>query len=243
MQCPECAKDSTAVRTVHSEHTTVPMATYALMAMSIIVFAAEALGGGDALSTSGGTFLREGGLFGPAIDQGGEWWRIVTSGFLHAGVFHLFLNMFVLYVLGTLLEPAIGSVRFVAIYFVSLLAGSFGALVLDPDALTVGASGAVYGLMAATFVIARRRGIESVASSIGIWLALNLVFTFSVPGISIGGHLGGLVGGLLAAVAIIGTEYGLPRRVGTALTAVLLVGLGAASVVGALWAAGQPAGL
>ena len=121
------------------------------------------------------------------------------------------------------------------IYFVSLLAGSFGALLLDPNELTVGASGAVYGIMAATFLVARQRGVEQLASQIGLWVVLNLAFTFAVPGISIGGHLGGLAGGAAAAGVILAGE----RRGGAALPEALgLLIVGAISVAGALWAAG-----
>lgn len=206
MRCPECAGErskSTAVRFGRRE---TPYATYALMALSVIAFVAEVGGGGGAASLQGGgPLIGDGGLFGPAVADG-EWYRIVTSGFLHAGPLHLFLNMFVLYILGGLLEPAIGSARLVGIYFVSLLAGSVGALLLTPDELTVGASGAVYGLFAAAFLIARDRGIEQLSSQIGIWIVINLVFTFSIPGISIGGHLGGLAGGAAAAALILAAE-------------------------------------
>lgn len=208
-------------------------ATYALLALNVLVFLAELGGGGAAGSVEGGgQLIADGGLNGPAIADDGEWYRLVTSGFLHAGPLHLMMNMFVLYILGSLLEPAIGSARLVAIYFVSLLAGSFGALLLDPNELTVGASGAIYGLMSATFVIARRRGIEQVASQIGIWVAINLAFTFSVPGISIGGHLGGLAGGALAALAIAAGE----RRRGPASIPIEVGGLSAvaaAAIAGA----------
>jgi membrane associated rhomboid family serine protease len=139
----------------------------------------------------------------------------------------------VLYILGGILEPAIGPARLVGIYLVSLLAGSLGALLLTPDELTVGASGAVYGLMSATFLIARQRGVEQLASQIGLWVVINLAFTFSVPNISIGGHLGGLAGGAAAAALILACE----RRAGTnaALAEVAgLVGIGAASFAGAL---------
>ena len=114
--------------------------------------------------------------------------------------------MFVLYILGGILEPAIGSARLLGIYFVSLISGALGALLLSPDQLTVGASGAVYGIMAATFLVARNRGVEQLASQIGIWVVINLVFTLSVPNISIGGHLGGLAGGAAAAALIIAAE-------------------------------------
>jgi membrane associated rhomboid family serine protease len=233
MRCPECAGERTRVRGIAFSRRETPYATYTLLALNVIVFIAEVGGGGNAASIEGGgQLLRDGGLFGPAIADG-EWYRIVTSGFLHAGPLHLFLNMFVLYILGGILEPAIGPARLVGIYLVSLLAGSLGALLLTPDELTVGASGAVYGLMSATFLIARQRGVEQLASQIGLWVVINLAFTFSVPNISIGGHLGGLAGGAAAAALILACE----RRAGTnaALAEVAgLVGIGAASFAGAL---------
>jgi membrane associated rhomboid family serine protease len=238
MRCPECAGARTRARAIRFGRRETPYATYALLALNVIVFIAEVGGGGNAASLEGGgELVRDGGLFGPAIADGGEWYRIITSGFLHAGPFHLFLNMFVLYILGGILEPAVGAARLVGIYLVSLLAGAFGALLLTPDDLTVGASGAVYGLMAATFLVARERGVEQLASQIGVWVIINLAFTFSVPNISIGGHLGGLAGGAAAAALILAAE----RRVGTrafVAEAVGLAAIGAASFAGALLAAG-----
>jgi membrane associated rhomboid family serine protease len=236
MRCPECAGERTRARTLPIRRSGTPYATYALIALNVIVFIAEIGGGGGAASLEGGgQLIADGGLLGPAISDGGEWYRIVTSGFLHAGPLHLFLNMFVLYILGTLLEEGIGTVRMVGIYFVSLLAGSFGALLLDPDQLTVGASGAVYGIMAATFLVARQRGVEQLASQIGLWVVLNLAFTFAVPGISIGGHIGGLLGGAAAAAVIIAGE----RRGSGApgLEALGLLLIGAVAVGGAFLAA------
>src|ERR687891_651517 len=196
MRCPECAGQRTRARTMPLRRSDAPYGTYAFIALNVIVFLAEIGGGGGPASfEGGGRLIADGGLLGPAIADQGEWYRIATSGFLHAGPLHLFLNMFVLYILGTVLEEGIGTARMLGIYFVSLLAGSFGALLLDPNQLTVGASGAVYGIMSATFLVARQRGIEQLASQIGLWVILNLVFTFSVPGISIGGHLGGPAGG------------------------------------------------
>lgn len=205
MHCPECAGERTRVHSgAGSASGAALQATYALIAVNVVVFLAQLGGGGGDVASveGGGTLIRDGGLFGPAIADGGEWWRIVTSGFLHAGPLHLLLNMFVLYILGSLLEPAIGSARLVGLYVASLLGGALGALILTPDSLTVGASGAVYGLMGAAVLIARQRGVEQVASQIGLWLVLNLAFTFSVPGISIGGHLGGLAVGALGAILI-----------------------------------------
>jgi membrane associated rhomboid family serine protease len=237
MRCPECAGQRTRARALPVRRSGTLYGTYALIALNVIVFIAEIGGGGGAASLEGGgRLISDGGLLGPAIADQDEWYRIVTSGFLHAGPLHLFLNMFVLYILGTLLEEAIGTARLVGIYFVSLLAGSFGALLLDPDQLTVGASGAVYGIMAATFLVARQRGVEQLASQIGLWVVLNLVFTFSVPGISIGGHLGGLAGGAAAALVIIAGER--RRQVAGGAEALGLLVIGAIAVGGALWAAG-----
>ena len=206
MRCPECARERTPVRSVSfgGFGSGAEPATYVLIALNALAFVAELVGGGGAASIGGGSggLIQDGGLNAFFIDVQGEWWRIVTSGFLHAGPLHLLLNMFALYVLGSLLEPAVGTARFVAIYFVSLLAGSCGALVLDPNELTVGASGAVFGLMSAAFVMARRRGLEDLASQIGFYVVINLVFTFAVPNISIGGHVGGLIGGAVAALTV-----------------------------------------
>jgi membrane associated rhomboid family serine protease len=236
MRCPECAGQRARSRRVAIRRAENPYGTYALIALNVIVFIAELGGGGGAASLEGGgRLVADGGLLGPAVADQGEWYRIVTSGFLHAGPLHLFLNMFVLYILGTILEEGIGTVRMLGIYFVSLLAGSFGALLLDPNELTVGASGAVYGIMAATFLVARQRGVEQLASQIGLWVILNLAFTFTVPGISIGGHLGGLAGGAAAAGVILAGE----RRGSAVIPEALgLLLVGAISVGGALWAAG-----
>jgi membrane associated rhomboid family serine protease len=208
MRCPECAGERTKVRTGAAAFQSpgAPIATYVLIALNVIVFVAEIAGGGGAGSIEGGgNLINDFGLRGPEVD-GGESYRVVTAGFLHAGPLHLLFNMFALYVLGSLLEPAIGTARFVAIYVVSLVAGSLGALLLTPDTLTVGASGAIYGIFAAAFLVARGRGLSGVSSEIGLWLVLNLVLTFSIPGISIGGHLGGMVGGGLAALVVLAGE-------------------------------------
>jgi len=110
--------------------------------------------------------------------------------------------MFALYILGSLLEPAIGTLRFLGIYAVSVLAGSFLVMVIDPGELTVGASGGIFGLMAAAFLIARSRGLDELATQIGFFVILNLVFTFSANSISVGAHIGGLIGGAIAAFMV-----------------------------------------
>jgi membrane associated rhomboid family serine protease len=147
------------------------------------------------------------GLFGPFVADG-QWYRIISSAFVHAGLIHLFFNMLVLWWLGGALERYAGSLRFGAIYLSSVVWGAAGALLFAPDALTVGASGGIYGLMAALLVLERQQGIALLGSSVGVFLLLNLAITFIIPGISIGGHLGGLLGGFLAALVLSGIGKG-----------------------------------
>jgi membrane associated rhomboid family serine protease len=113
------------------------------------------------------------------------------------------LNMFVIWIAGAQLEPALGRTRFALLYFASLLAGSAGALLVSPDVLTVGASGAAFGLMAALAVGMRQRGIDIWRTGVGTLLVINLLFTFAAPGISVGGHVGGLIGGALAGYVLL----------------------------------------
>jgi membrane associated rhomboid family serine protease len=237
MRCPECARERTSVRNpAGAAGRADAPATYAIIGLCVAAFIAELAGGGGVGSLEGGgSVIREGGLFGPAVADG-EVYRIVTSAFLHAGILHLGLNMFALYILGTLLEPAIGTWRFVGIYAASILAGSCGALILDPLELTVGASGGVFGLMAAAFLVARHRGLDELASQVGFFVIINLVFTFSISGISIGGHLGGLAGGALAALLITLVER---RRAANAtlVEGIGLVALCVVAIAGALIAA------
>ena len=202
MRCPECARQRTKVRTMRSIED--PVATYGLIAINVIVALGSFLGGsGGSLASGGGSsqLLQYGAVSRPEIASG-EYWRLVTAGFLHAGFLHLAFNMYVLYVLGTMLEPAIGRTRFLLIYFVALLAGSFGALLLSPTAPTVGASGAIFGLMGAAVVVMRNRGISPMESGLPVWIGLNLLLTFTIPGISIGGHVGGLLAGAAAALLL-----------------------------------------
>jgi membrane associated rhomboid family serine protease len=203
MRCPECSRERTKVKTIRTVSAR-PVVTQALIAINVAVFIAEvaagaSLNGGGA----GGTVLQKGELFGPAIVDQHQYWRIVSSGFLHYSILHIAFNMFFLYVMGTILEPAIGRVNFAAVYFTSLLAGSFGALLFQPDALTVGASGACFGVLGALIVVARNRGIPIWQSGLGLTLVINIVFSLSVPGISIGGHVGGLIGGLISGALIV----------------------------------------
>ncbi|MBK9180591.1 MAG: rhomboid family intramembrane serine protease [Acidimicrobiales bacterium] len=216
--------------------TRTPPATQVLIGLNVALFALSLATGGDLQGVTGSRVMRDGALFGPAVDVQGEWWRIVTSGFLHAGLIHLALNMLALWWLGSMLEPRLGTARFVAVYGVSLVAGSLGALIIDPLALTVGASGAVYGLLGAAIVLSRRAGIPLNQNGLVTLLVLNLLFTLAVPGISVGGHVGGVIGGALAGALLVG-EQGRPRE--PALPTLLA---SAALVVVVTWAAVYAAG-
>jgi membrane associated rhomboid family serine protease len=206
-QCPECVKgNSQEVRTMRTlQGSADAVVTKALVAVNAVVFLYGISGGGNVMSRASNRLALDYALHGPSVESG-EWYRLVTSGFLHFGLMHVFFNMFLLWQLGAVLEHAFGRARFGGLYVASLLGGSLGALLLSPDALTAGASGAVYGLMGATVVVARSRGIGFMQSGVGGLLAINLLLTFAIPGISIGGHVGGLIAGAIAGLMIGGTD-------------------------------------
>ncbi|MGI8780119.1 MAG: rhomboid family intramembrane serine protease [Solirubrobacteraceae bacterium] len=235
MRCPDCAGKRQKVHTMRSLHVD-PTVTYVLIAVNVLMFLGSGAGGG--LLTGGGSGSRvfqDLALWGPAIDLGNDYWRLITAGFLHSGLLHIGFNMYILYWLGTMLEPSLGHVRFLALYVASLLAGSFGALLLSPNAVTVGASGAVFGLMGAAFVMQRARGVDPMQSGIGPIILFNLAISFIIPNISIGGHLGGLLGGVIAAFAM----ERLAARRGIALPVAACVLIGLIAAVAAVAVAGR----
>jgi membrane associated rhomboid family serine protease len=245
MRCPECASQKTQVRNpIGAPGRNDAPATYAIIALCVIAYVADLASGGGLGGSGTGTVTEKGGLFAYGLNSSGDTigvafgqpYRLVTAAFLHAGLIHLGFNMFALYILGRLLEPAIGTARFVGIYAVSVLSGSFLVMIMDPEQLTVGASGGVFGLMAGAFLIARDRGLDELASQIGFFVIINLVFTFSVNNISIGGHIGGLVGGAVAALIVNQLER---SRVPNAKTIeyAVLIALCAVTFVGGILAA------
>jgi membrane associated rhomboid family serine protease len=205
MRCPECSRQKTRVKTLRN---TVrrPELTLALIAINVVVFLTE--GSFTLTGQPTSRIYEDGALFGsingvPTLGVAhGQWWRIVTSGFMHEDLLHIGFNMYVLYILGQMLEPALGRLKFGTIYAVSLLCGSFGALLVTPHSPTVGASGAIFGLMGAAAVEMRARQIPIMQSGVGGLILLNLVISFTLPGISWGGHIGGLIGGAVAALVI-----------------------------------------
>jgi membrane associated rhomboid family serine protease len=240
MRCPECMRQRTKVVQGVGGGTgrfgAFP-ATVILIAINVIAYLIEIGSGAGGLNNPGGSVINDFALRGVSVADG-EWYRLVTGGFLHASLIHIGFNMILLFMLGRLLEPALGTPRFLVLYFVSLLAGAFGALILtDPLVPTVGASGAVFGLIGAAFILARGRGMDALAAELGFLIVINLVFTFGANNISVGGHLGGLIGGGVCALAIIAGERGAfgPRRRQAEFAAMMLVAV--VSVVGALAAA------
>src|ERR671921_230065 len=165
MRCPDCSSQKTQVRTLRSM-AVEPTVAYVLIAINVLMYFGQT-------ASADNSVYRDFVLYGPLVADG-EWWRLLTAGFLHGGTFHLLLNMYALFFLGRMLETAL-----------------------------VGASTAIFGLMGAAVVMARNRGIDLMATGLGPVLLINLVITF-FPGfnISVGGHLGGLAGGVLATIAI-----------------------------------------
>jgi membrane associated rhomboid family serine protease len=223
IRCPECAGRPTGVKKAtaglraaagESGSSTV---TKVFIGVNVVVFLLEMTRAG---------LINDYGLYGPFVAEG-DWWRLITAAFLHGGIVHLFLNMLMLWWFGSPLEALLGPGRFVGLYLVSALAGSAGALVLSPQALTVGASGAVFGILGAGLLLERRRIYVFGGGALMVVL-FNLAFSFLVPNISIGGHLGGLGGGMLAMLALsrFGRGHAVYGRVGLAGVAGLLaVGL------------------
>ncbi|WP_421118909.1 rhomboid family intramembrane serine protease [Aquihabitans daechungensis] len=241
--CPECTKAG-AQKVYQGVASLVqrPVVTEVLMGLNVLVFVIGYLvvRSGDYLAGSGTQFhvdyasiayLRGNVLLGYSGGVGGgEWYRLVTAGFVHFGIIHLAVNMYSLWILGRAAEQYAGRLKFGIIYGVSLLAGSFGSLVMEPQALSAGASGAIFGLMGAMFLAFRAQGIPLSRSPLLSVLILNLLITFSVPNISIGAHLGGLIGGAIAGWAFFdlarrpGIDQRIPYVVCGVLTVAMVVG-------------------
>jgi membrane associated rhomboid family serine protease len=220
-RCPEhsgrpqgVARMTTGVRRAAHEGGS-GLVTRALVAVNVFVYLAELAQGGN-VDGVGSSIYTKGVLFGPFVGQG-DWWRLITAAFLHYGPIHLAMNMLALWWLGTPVVQYLGRWRYLLVYFVSGLAGSAGALVITPTSATVGASGAIFGILGAALVLERQRAYVLGGSAMGL-IAINLIFSFTFSGISIGGHIGGLVGGALCMLALsrFGRGHGAYGRVGLA---------------------------
>jgi membrane associated rhomboid family serine protease len=176
------------------------LVTKILIGINVLVFLVN-LAQGSTLGQVSGSAFEKGALFiHGGLDQG-EWYRLITAAFLHGNLIHIALNMIVLWFVGAPVETAIGRGRFLALYLISGLAGSAGALIFSPNAVTVGASGAIFGILGAALVLEFQRNYVLGGQALGL-IVINLVLTFAVPNISRGGHIGGLIGGALCMLAM-----------------------------------------
>lgn len=234
--CPGCAKQGAQkVYRGPGALRTRPILTQVLIGLNLLVFAIVAgQDPGDAFQGGITQFHFDYSLVaewrtvaGQAIPFGvgdGEWYRMITSGFLHYGLIHLLFNMYALWILGGAVEHIGGRARLAAAYGVSVVAGSLGALVVTPDSFTAGASGGVFGLMGTILVAQRIQGVAFRDSPLLGVLGLNLLFTFGIPNISVGGHIGGLVGGAVAGWLVFSPSLRRqPPALGYALCALLAV--------------------
>jgi len=225
IKCPECAGTPTgakkaAVRARSFGAGTDFIVTKALIAVNVFVFLAQVVQSGSLTDPFGELFVR-GALYGPAVANG-DWYRLLSCAFLHGSILHIFFNMLMLWWFGRALEHLLGRGRFLAIYFISILAGSAGALVLTPDKPTIGASGAVFGILGAGLVL-ERSNINVFGGSALIIVILNLALSFTLNSVSIGGHVGGLIGGALCIFVL--SSFGRGHAVYGRFTAAAAAGL------------------
>lgn len=178
-----------------------PVVTTTLIAVNLVVFVLTALSAGSVWTNYASPWVEATWLV-PADVAAGQWWRLVTAGFLHIGPLHVAVNMFALWVLGRDLELVLGRLRFSLLYGVSLLGSSVAVVLLgEPLRPVAGASGAVFGLMGALLVVLRRLRMNQGPALLTI--GINVVLSFTIPGLSLLGHLGGLVTGVLVAVVLV----------------------------------------
>lgn len=209
--CPDCVREgqasirrprlSTALRRFAARW---GLATSGLLVVNVAVYVVTVVAalpyGGGLMQNSTSPLFQQFSLI-PFLVDDGEWWRLLSSAFLHFGLFHLAMNMLALLVLGTDLEHYLGPARFLGLFLVAALCGGAAvALFANPLSQTVGASGGVFGLLGAAVVVIRHRHGD-LRPLISV-LVLNAIISF-LPGISLLGHLGGLIGGALAALVLI----------------------------------------
>lgn len=216
-QCPECVREGNRSTRQHltpygGRRVADPRLTsFVLIALNAAVFLAiQATGRGrsrlvDYLALLPDSALSRGRDGLPVVVQGvadGAYWQLLTSGFTHVQLLHIGFNMLALYVLGPTLESVLGRARFLAVYGASLLGGSAAVMLFSaPNVTTLGASGAIFGLMGALAVLSLK--VRGQAQQILLWIGINLVITFTIPGISWQGHLGGLVVGAALGAAMV----------------------------------------
>jgi membrane associated rhomboid family serine protease len=238
--CPECRREGrpdtrTRLRWWNARQPT--LITYALIAVNIGFYIWTVIADQTPIAGPGtwGRGTWDLALAKPFLELDNQWFRLVSSGFLHFSILHIAMNMLLLFQLGQMLEPVMGRLRFAMIYFAAMLAGSAGVLLVSPDSLTGGASGAVFGLMAAAVVALHQRGVNPFQTGLGATFVINILLTFTIEGISIGGHIGGAIGGAVCAVVMLAPR---DMRVPQWATYVVPVVVAAASVGVAIAVAG-----
>ena len=227
-QCVECVNESG--RTTRRPTTVAgarlgnrPVLVYLLIAVNVLIFVITVAQAGSVSGNSDSPLFNDWVMWPRAAAQGGEWWRVVTSGFLHFGFIHIAVNMLSLWMLGRDLERVLGKIRFAAVYFLSLIGGSVAVFLFSGvDTGAAGASTALYGLMGCYLVAILRLKLDP--RSILITIGINVFLTFTIPGLSIVGHFGGLVVGAIAMAAIVyAPQKNRARWQGIALGALFLV--------------------
>jgi|tagenome__1003787_1003787.scaffolds.fasta_scaffold20944122_4 membrane associated rhomboid family serine protease len=204
IRCPDHAGKARTIRAprVVARPAGDAIVTKILIGLNIAIYLITAVQG-NGLNQPGGKLFNDWALFGPLVAQG-DWWRLVTSMFLHGFILHIVFNLVALWYIGRPVEQYLGSLRFLLLYFVSGLAGSAGALVSTPHGVTVGASGAIFGVLGAMLIL-EWNATGKFGGAAASMIAINLVFNFAYNGaggnISVGGHIGGLIGGILVTLA------------------------------------------
>jgi membrane associated rhomboid family serine protease len=226
VQCVDCVRETAKAaptrRTIFGGGVTTgrPVVTISMMAICVVLFALAWAVPND--------FIYRNLAYAPFFTET-QPWRMLTSAFLHStDILHIAFNMYALWILGNALEPAFGRLRFLSVYLISAFGGSVGVLLLSPlDTAVVGASGAVFGLFGALFVIQKKRGGD--LRQIVVLLVINAALGFIIPNISWQAHLGGLITGALCTVAIAYAPATKNRNLiqwgGMAAVLVILVGL------------------
>jgi membrane associated rhomboid family serine protease len=231
VHCPECVREAresaprtagratrTRIKRSMRSSSGVPVVTYSLIALNIAVFAID--------------FVTGGSLYGWLAYRGDftalQPWRMLTSAFMHASVLHLLFNMFSLFVFGPVIEHAVGRVRFAALYLLAAFGGSLAVLLLAPMQAVVGASGAIFGLLGAFFIIQRRLGGNN--TQLLVLIGLNVAFGFIVPNVAWQAHLGGLVVGAAVAAVYMATRHRSKKAVQIASVAAIGVALVAITI-------------
>jgi membrane associated rhomboid family serine protease len=238
IRCPEHAGGRRTVsppRVVRrtSAGATQALVTKTLIAINVGIYLITAVQGAG-INAPGGSLFDKMFLYGPYVAQG-DWWRLITAAFLHANLIHIGFNMLALWWFGAPVEEYLGRARFLGLYLVSGLAGSAGALVMTPHAVTVGASGAIFGILGAMLILEWQTTGRLGGNALTL-IVINLALSFAIANVSIGGHIGGLIGGILSTLAFArwGRGHAAYGRLGVAGAAGLVL-VAAASIAIAYW--------